>query len=211
MAAPMPVYVPGARPLVLPRDEKGRFVTGAGYPQLWGSEPVLTADLYVSGIAAYIGAAFEAERPVTLAGCALAMGTSVQALVNWGDGSRADIAEHDRRRCRNAWTMLNTAREAYLEEILTSRDYATTGVKFALLNQMPERWREAPAPDGASGPAVAVTIQVAGMAERVTVDVAPTGGRTISASALAAEASRIADAGRGAVDADWSEADDDFE
>lgn len=204
------LYVPGLAPIDLPRDEKGRFVAGAGYPQLWGSVSTMDADSFVSGVGAYVLATSAAARPVTLSGCALALGMSVPALVTWGSGDQAR-SEQGRRDCQRAWTMLNTAREAYLEEILTSRDYATNGVKFALVNQMPERWREAPAPDGASGPAVAVTIQVAGMAERVTVDVAPTGGRTISASALAAEASRIADAGRGAVDADWSEADDDFE
>ncbi len=100
---------------------------------------------------------------------------------------------------REAAGSLHALREAWLEGALTEKAFATGGVIFSLKNQFASRWRDDSyihtTGAGAGGPSVAVTIQVAGMAQRVDVDVQRATGTTVDAvswaESMAAEGDRL--------------------
>lgn len=181
-----PIYVPTECPAELPRDSLGRFIAGAGRPQLWGKSLRFDVEAFISALAGYVEGRVGAGKPVSVSGALLAVG------IDWTvwDALRSEEVDYglspkDKLRVRAAMSWIDTHREAYLEEVLTDKGYATGGVIFALKNQASKRWRDDSyihtTGAGAGGPSVAVTIQVAGMAQRVDVDVQRATGATVDA------------------------------
>lgn len=185
-AEPLPVYVPSEPPEVLPRDALGRFIEGAGYAQLWGRTARFDVVRFLSALGAYIEGRTSAGKPASLSGALLAVGMKWDT---W-DGLKSGETDYglkpsELQRVRDAMAWVDLQREAYLEEALTDKQFATGGVIFALKNQASKRWRDDSyihtTGSGAGGPSVAVTIQVAGMAQRVDVDVQRATGATVDA------------------------------